>query len=288
MKIKGKRKIHKKMGLPGAVIAFKWVSCLVYLMCFVFTLLTVGTSRTGISKLTKKYVDSTSINNKYFEFYIENGFTEDMCVELLENEFVKEITAEVMADRMSSLFDNNAVFLYDKDYCESIIKEVIKDICKDKSLSFDETTYNSLTVYTCDICGISSKTRYDTPISYRKSLFGNNNENYDDYKDAFSELSFISSPIFPITLFIMYIICVVIMCLVCNKKNRDQIPFLICDTVLYPSILALGISFGGLVGLPGTAVFTDYIFTISLFLGIIGTVAGVIVLVVAKSFVKKD
>lgn len=288
---KKSREIHnkkvRKNYLPGSVIAFKWTACAVYLICFVFTLLTVASTRTGIAYMTRKYVDSVTINNKYFEFYENNNFTNEMCMELLEGETVKDITAKVMADRFSTLFDDNLDYEYDKDYCERVISEEIKRIAENNELIIDDGILSSLASYTCDICGITTMIRYKTPVAYRTAIFEANEENYADFEGAFAELTFLTSPVFPIILFIMYVFVVAIMCFVCNKSNRDKIPFLICDTVLYPSILGLGISFGGLVGIPGRVVFIDYLFTIALGLSLIGVILGCITLIVTKKIANK-
>lgn len=287
-KDKSSKKKVKKDRLEGATRAFQVVSGIFFTLFLVTLIICLCTSKKGIEKLCKDYVYSVEITNEYFDNYIDAGFTEEMCYELLKSIEVKDSVAYVMYDRVLAIFHNTSSYEYTIEYCKEQIGKKITEISNNNNLSLSETQISNLTSYTVDICGISSMFIYDSPTMYRTSVFEATDEDIGSYGEIFEMMATLTSPFFPICFGVMFLICIIILVVICEKPSMNRLFLLICDTMLYPSLVCLAFSIAELFGKKNGALVIQYIFKNALTVSIIGVLLGITGAIITRKIINKN
>lgn len=280
-------KKEKKHKISRAGKAFQVVATILFAFLIFFVIIDVATTKKGIMKLTNDYVLDVTIDPVYFDSYIEAGFTEEMCYKLFESNEFREVIAAVMYDRVAALFHDTEIFEHDKSYCDAIIENKIREICEEYQITLTNAKIDTLTMYTSDISGISAMFIYNTPELYRTSVFDATDEDIGEYTGFFSLIAILTSPVFPITIFIMYLVCILALIFICVKDEKNDLFVLICDTIILPSFVCVGISVGELFGIKNEAVIMKYLFTISLVTGIICAVIGIIAGIIIRKITRE-
>lgn len=273
-----------------AVIPFKLLAGIIYFLLFCAVVLTICTSRKGLSSISKKYIDNINIEeSSYFENYMDYGFTEQMCKELLMSDSVKKIAARVMTERLNAIFNYSEKYTVTLSECMQAVQDKLIAINEQYELELSYEDISVLTSYTCDVSGITSMFVYDSPAAYRKSLLSvtqEDRENYRRYDNALQALSKVASLKFCLLLFVMYIICVIIACIL--MEEEEKIPGLVCDTVIYSSVFAFAVSLAAYFAYMERSPIVRVISGVAAVTGVSGILLGIIVFVcISKNWRKR-
>lgn len=274
----------KKVRTSLPVKVFKGVSIILFICLTLACLLHICTRQENIKKLTNSYVESAEVDESYYDRYLEEGFTLDMVKNFFKEEAFLDVASNVMSDRLSVLFDYRDSYVYTMDYCEENLTALFNTYSEKYSINLSEDTVSKLVKYTCDVSGISAMFIYDTPASYRTSIF-EAEENYDGYNNIFEVLAILSSIDIVIVLSIMYVVCMIIL-FVLTLDTKEVLPQTIADTILVPSFVFLGISLGEILVIESANEVQDYVFgnlcRISIFFLVIGILVYAFGVVVMK------
>lgn len=282
-----KKKKQKKDRLEGATRAFQVVSGLFFTLFLLSLIVCISASKKGILKVVREYVNSVEITDEYFDNYINAGFSEEMCYDLLESKNVRNTVSYVMYDRVVALLHNTSSYEYSMEYCENIIEEEIISIAEVNNLTLSDDNIDILTTYTIDICGISAMFIYDTPVVYRTSVFDATNEDIGAYSELFELLATLSSTFFPICFGIMFLVCIFILFVVCEREAMNRLFLLVCDTMTLPSLVCLAISVAKLFGDKTDNILSNYVFRITFITSLVGVMLGVTGAIITRKIFKK-
>lgn len=269
-------------GKNKAVCPFKILAGIIYFFLFLFVVLTICTSRKGLSLISKKYIDDIKIeDSSYFENYIEYGFTEQMCKDLLMSDTLKSIAAQVMTERLNAIFNYSEKYTVTLSECMQVVRDELLEINKQYNLNLTSENISVLVDYTCDVSGITSMFAYNSPAAYRKALFSvtqEDKENYQQYDNALQLLSKAASFKFCILLFLMYIICIVIVCILVDEDEKEErIPGLVCDTVIYSSLFAFAVSLAVFLAYMGRSAIIRVVSGVAIIISLFGIIIGITV-----------
>ena len=274
----------KTKKIPGVCRALQVFSLIMFIFVLAFTLLSVVSSEKSLDKMTKVYVNSVKIDEKYFDGYKLYDFTDDMCRDLLEGERMKSLTAEVMKDRFMAIFHNTSSFSFTFEDSKSVIREEIERVSEGKA-EVSEKGMDALVDYTADISGISTMYKFNTPAQYRTSIYDADRESIDFVNRFLLGLSKVSSPLFPLFMLLLYVLAVAMLIFLGEKYD---ISFSVANTAIYPSIAIFAFSLGEIF-MPDASVVTDFIFKRILFISGAGILFGITILVVYRYlFVKEE
>lgn len=283
-----KSKKREKLGISGITIAFNVISLSIFSLFILSLILTLCTSKSGIKKLTKKYVSDVKADNMYLQNYKEYGFTEEMYYELIDGAELKEIIALVMSDRVIAIIHETEEYDYTEEYCKQKIEKIITDISENNNLNLTQTQISTLTTFTMDICGLTSMFIFKTPLMYRTAIFEiTNDAQLQSEQRILNVLAKISSPVLPIVLFMMFVTTIVILVIVSDERIKDRLFLMVCDTMLYPSLICLALSFAELFGKRNASILVKYFFSVALIVGSVGVILSITGAIITRIIEKK-
>lgn len=239
--------------------------------------LTLGTTERGLEGMTHSFVDSKEVDESYYEHYLEYGFTNESCRELLEGEEIKHLTADVMVERLRAIFKNTHSYKTSLDEAKERIRAELIRVKEAQGLEMDETSLETLVDYTADISGISTMFWYDTPAEYRTAVFDASKSDTELSNSLLSTLATLSSPLFMLLIFAMFIVILALLWFFDKKEKR--VSFL--NMTLYPALAVLGFSIGE-VFMPDASAVTDYVFRLLALSSLIGIVFGVFMYIMIR------
>lgn len=278
-----KRKMYKrqqrgKKGVPGVIRALQIFSIFLFILVLFFTFLSVIASEKSLRKMSRVYVDSVEIDTQYFDGYYKYDFTEDMCKNFLEGEEMKKLTSEILTERLLAIFHNTKEFKFTEDGTKDVIRGEIKRVAEENNINLTDEGIEALTNYTCDISGISTMFKFNTPAQYRTAIYDADRESIDYINKFLIGLSKVSSPLFPMFMLLLYMISVAILIFLGYKLDLSM-P--VANTSLYPSIAIFAFSIGEIF-MPDASVVTDYLFRKVLLVSGAGIVFGIMVMIIYK------
>ena len=260
----------KRERTPKVVKLLRIFASVIYFILILLLALTLGTTEKGLKTMTHKFVESKTVDEKYYEHYIEYGFSEDSCKRILEGEEIKYLTADVMVERMRAIFRDTKSYKISLDEAKESIRKILFDAAAEQGLELDDNALSALVDYTADISGISTMFWYDTPAEYRTAIFDTSKEDAEMSNSLLSILATLSSPLFMILLLVMFIIIMVILYFLDTREKK----FSFLNVTLYPSLALLGFSIGEIF-MPDAPAITDYVFRLISISSIIGVLFGV-------------
>lgn len=272
-----------KNRIPGVCRALQIFSIVLFVLVLFFIFLSVISADWNLKKMTRVYVDSVEIDTQYFDGLKLYGFTDDMCRSLLEGDEIKTLTADVMRDRFNAIFHNTNNFDVSYDEARSIIEKEILRVAGEGKIDLEEKEIKALVDYTCDISGISTMYKFNTPAEYRTSIYDADRESIDFVNKFLLALSKISSPFFASFILLLYLSAV---CVMIYLENKRKIILPAANTALYPSIAILAFSIGEIF-MPDASKVTDYIFRNIFCVSVAGIVFGILLLVICKFIIGK-
>lgn len=270
-------KIYKSK-IPGVCRALQVFSILLFIMVLFVVFLSVISADWNLKRLTRVYVDSVEIDTQYFDNLKIYGFTDEMCKNLLEGESLKNLTADVMRDRFKAIFHNTDAFEISYEDAEEVIEKEIERVVEEGGLVLKKGERGALTAYICDISGISTMFKFNTPAEYRTSINDADRGTIDFVNHFLIILSKLSSLVFSGFILLLYLSTI---CVTIYLENRKQIILPVANTALYPSIAILAFSLGEIF-MPDASKVTDYVFRNIVFISAMGAVFGVLLLMVCK------
>ena len=273
----------KQNRIPGVCRALQIFSIVLFVLVLFFIFLSVISADWNLKKMTRVYVDSVEIDTQYFDGLKLYGFTDDMCRSLLEGDEIKTLTADVMRDRFNAIFHNTKDFDVSYDEARAIVEKEILRVAGEGKIDLEEKEIKALVDYTCDISGISTMYKFNTPAEYRTSIYDADRESIDFVNKFLLALSKISSPLFASFILLLYLSAICVMIYLENKRN---IILPAANTALYPSIAILAFSIGEIF-MPDASKVTDYIFRNILCVSAAGIVFGILLLVICKFIIGK-
>jgi len=283
-----KKNTDEKVKFSSSVRAFQVFSTFLFVLLMIFFTLNIATSRKGLTTLCNKYVSNAELNTEYFDAYIEAGFTMEQATEMLEDERIHKLGANVMTDRALAIFKYSESYKFTLDDCNKRFEEIIREYNTKFNLGLGDEKIASLSKYSSDISGISSMFIYETPLAYRTAVFDlDKSDNIELDTSILKGFAFLSEWYFITAILIMYLIVLIILVVICDKVERDNIHFIICNTSLYPSLLGLGIYLGRIFCIPERVIITDYVFNCFLIIIIIGFIWGLISPIICKKIIAK-
>ena len=242
--------ITKNIPFPAKI--FKLFCIVLFSVFSLLLLLSIGTSKKNLYKISYAYVSSVDIDSHYSKNYYDYGFTEEICANFINSKEIYSVVAECMTERLLCIFKNADTYMHDKEYYESLVLEKLRKIDSEYGINLTPEQTNSLTAYTCDIIGVSSIFIYDSPAAYRTATFDDNKGNFESYNKLFILLAEISKIKYAIAVCVMYVICLVVLTI--TAHDNDKLHFILGDTAIMPGILLLALSVGQLVRNDITAV----------------------------------
>lgn len=257
-------------------LKYHLIKVITYLLFFFFILfffLCIATRKSGISSLTKQYIDDVTISDTYFENYTDAGFSENNCREFLQSDTIKDMLANVMAERIYSIFDYDAEYSYTYDECYEVTYDVLSDFVADNNISLSGTKLETLTSYTLDITGATTMLNYDTPAAYKTAVFEADAEEFQTIDESLDLISALLKPKYPVICLIIYLIFVALL-FISDKKGKDNLFLSVADTAIIPSLAVLVMSIIGLIG--NDAVLSSYIFKYLIVTGVCGLLLGIL------------
>ena len=272
-----------KNRIPGVCRALQMFSIVLFVLVLFFIFLSVISADWNLKKMTRVYVDSVEIDTQYFDGLKLYGFTDDMCRSLLEGDEIKTLTADVMRDRFNAIFHNTKDFDVSYDEARAVVEKEILRVAGEGKLDLEEKEIKALVDYTCDISGISTMYKFNTPAEYRTSIYDADRESIDFVNKFLLALSKISSPLFASFILLLYLSAV---CVMIYLENKRKIILPAANTALYPSIAILAFSIGEIF-MPDASKVTDYIFINILCVSAAGIVFGILLLVICKFIIGK-
>ena len=272
-----------KNRIPGVCRALQMFSIVLFVLVLFFIFLSVISADWNLKKMTRVYVDSVEIDTQYFDGLKLYGFTDDMCRSLLEGDEIKTLTADVMRDRFNAIFHNTKDFDVSYDEARAVVEKEILRVAGEGKLDLEEKEIKALVDYTCDISGISTMYKFNTPAEYRTSIYDVDRESIDFVNKFLLALSKISSPLFASFILLLYLSAV---CVMIYLENKRKIILPAANTALYPSIAILAFSIGEIF-MPDASKVTDYIFINILCVSAAGIVFGILLLVICKFIIGK-
>lgn len=275
-------KIYKSK-IPGVCRALQVFSILLFIMVLFVVFLSVISADWNLKRLTRVYVDSVEIDTQYFENLKIYGFTDEMCKNLLEGESLRNLTADVMRDRFKAIFHDTKDFEISYEEAKSIVREEIKRVAEEGGLRLEENEKRALTDYTCDISGISTMYKFNTPAEYRSSIYDADRNSINFVNQFLTGLSKVSSPVFSVFILCLYLTSVGIMMFMVEKKG---VVLPAANTAFYPSIAIFAFSLGEIF-MPDASKVTDYVFRNIFMVSAAGIVFGVLLLLMCRSFLGK-
>lgn len=273
----------KQNKIPGVCRALQIFSIVLFVLVLFFIFLSVISADWNLKKMTRVYVDSVEIDTQYFDGLKLYGFTDDMCRSLLEGDEIKTLTADVMRDRFNAIFHNTKDFDVSYDEARAVVEKEILRVAGEGKLDLEEKEIKALVDYTCDISGISTMYKFNTPAEYRTSIYDADRESIDFVNKFLLALSKISSPLFASFILLLYLSAV---CVMIYLENKRKIILPAANTALYPSIAILAFSIGEIF-MPDASKVTDYIFINILCVSAAGIVFGILLLVICKFIIGK-
>lgn len=262
-----KKRLQKEHNFTLTI--FQSISSVIFILFIFFVALHMGISNRGIKILVHKYVDAVQLNETYFDNYIDAGFSEIQCSDLLSGQGMKDCVAKVMCEQVSALFSNSDAYTYDEDMCYEEVKGIISEyVFKNKIKLVSDDKIDTLTDYTMDISGISAMYIYGSPAAYRQSIYNRQSGKINDITNAFTFIAILSSPVFIITISLFLIICILIMSFVGNRENETI--WKIINTFAYPALFIIGISLGYIFGASNNNILSKYVFSLFLISSLFG------------------
>ena len=274
---------NNKNRIPGVCRALQIFAIVLFVLVLFFIFLSFISSDWNLKKMTRVYVDSVEIDTQYFDGLKLYGFTDDMCRNLLEGEEMKTLTADVMRDRFKAIFHDTKNFDVSYDEARTIVEKEILRVAGEGNLELEEKEIRALVDYTCDISGISTMYKFNTPAEYRTSIYDADRESIDFVNRFLLVLSKISSPVFAGFILLLYLSAV---CVMIYLENKRKIILPAANTALYPSIAIFAFSIGEIF-MPDASKVTDYVFRNILYVSAAGIVFGILLLVICKYIIGK-
>lgn len=244
--------------------------------------LNLGTTPKGIKKLVYDYVDSVTINDTYYDNYIIAGFSSEQANELLTGREIKMIVSEVMTEQFSALFSDSDTYVYEREDCENDIRNLITEYSGKNDIPLSDAQLSSLTTYTMDISGISGMYSYESPAAYRESIY--DKTTVEEYNSVFEVVKTLTSPNFIIITAVLFVVSVVITLFIGTKGESLK---KVCDTIIYPSFLIMGVSLGYIFGASNGDVLTEYVFKMVFIGALICFILGLCPLVIITLYHRK-
>ena len=278
-----KKKSENRTKIPRVCRALQVFSIILFVFVLFFVFLSVISADWNLKRLTKVYVNSVEIDTQYFDGLKLYGFTDEMCRKLLEGDTIKNITSDVMRDRFKAIFHNTEEFEISYDEVRSVVEKEIKKVADEGGLELKEKELKALTDYTCDISGISTMYKFNTPAEYRSSIYDADRDSIDFVNRFLVTLSKISSPLFSGFILILYLATIVIMIYL---ESRKRIVLPVANTALYPSIAIFSFSIGEIF-MPDASKVTDFVFRNILFVSAAGIIFGVLLFAICRLFLSK-
>ena len=269
------KKNRRKRHLTAAATLIKGFAIIVSFFFLSFTILFIATSRFGLKKLTLSYIANQNIPEDYYEAYQKRGFSKDQYEELLNGTEVRDLTAQVLSERLMGIFHYDSQYRFNQNTCSERIKEAIKKLSDKYGIILSDKDINSLSSYTMDICGISTMLLYDTPAAYRTALFDANSDDFKAIDSTLSVISKLDNILYPIVLCIMHIICIVYLCIV-YKQDYNDLKYHVCSTMILPALFILAFSAGELFCIKTTSVTGIFLAKIGFFAGMVGIMIGIL------------
>lgn len=263
-------KLANRERAPKVVRLLRVFASILYFALILLLALTLGTTEKGLEGMTHSFVESRTVDEKYYEHYLEYGFTNESCKKLLEGKEIKYLTADIMTERMRAVFRGTKSYKISLEEAKSRIRKALVGVIDEQGLELDDTSITTLVDYTADISGISTMFWYDTPSEYRTAIFDASKGNTEMSNSLLETLSLLSSPFFILIIFIMFIIVMVILYFLDTREKK----FSFLNVTLYPSLALLGFSIGEIF-MPDAPAITDYVFRLIIISSIIGIVLGV-------------
>lgn len=263
-------KLVNKERAPKVVRLLRVFASILYFALVLLLALTLGTTEKGLEGMTHSFVESRTVDEKYYEHYLEYGFTNESCKKLLEGKEIKYLTADIMTERMRAVFRGTKSYKISLEEAKSRIRKALVGVIDEQGLELDDTSITTLVDYTADISGISTMFWYDTPSEYRTAIFDASKGNTEMSNSLLETLALLSSPFFILIIFIMFIIVMVILYFLDTREKK----FSFLNVTLYPSLALLGFSIGEIF-MPDAPAITDYVFRLIIISSIIGIVLGV-------------
>ena len=198
MEKESKKKRKKRIRLNASASLVKAFSIIVSTIFLLFIMLFISTSRIGLQRLTKDYINKQKISDTYYESYEKRGFTKDEYYDLLNGKELRHLTAGVLSDHLMGIFHYNMEYKYTKSYCDDKLSEIIREFTTDHNISISKKDLASLTSYTMDICGISTMLLYDTPAAYRTAIFDANSDDFEAIDNTLEVVSKMANWVYPV------------------------------------------------------------------------------------------
>ena len=263
-------KLVNKERAPKVVRLLRVFASILYFALILLLALTIGTTEKGLEGMTHSFVESRTVDEKYYEHYLEYGFTNESCKKLLEGKEIKYLTADIMTERMRAVFRGTKSYKISLEEAKSRIRKALVGVIDEQGLELDDTSITTLVDYTADISGISTMFWYDTPSEYRTAIFDASKGNTEMSNSLLETLALLSSPFFILIIFVMFIIVMVILYFLDTREKK----FSFLNVTLYPSLALLGFSIGEIF-MPDAPAITDYVFRLIIISSIVGIVLGV-------------
>ncbi len=264
-------KFSNRERAPKVVKLLRVFASLLFFLLILLLALIFGTTEKGLRGMTRSFVSSKSVNENYYEHYVEYGFSEESCRKILHGEKIKYLTADIMAERLRVVFRSSDSFETSFNEAKSVIRKELSGVATEQEIELDSETLEKLVNYTADISGISNMFYYDTPSEYRAAVLNPSKKEDGGMSDSLLQLlTILSSPLFIILILMMFIIVMVILYFL--DKRDKKLSFL--NITLYPALALLGFSIGE-VFMPDAPAITDYVFRLISIASVIGVGVGI-------------